>query len=471
MTNESISRRWLIFSTVGIGVFMSTLDSSIVNVALPVIMDEFGSTLSTVEWVMMIYLLTVSSLLMSFGRLSDIRGRRWVYTRGLLVFSLGSLCCGLSVNAVSLIASRAFQGLGAAMIMSCTQAIVVETFPPSQRGKSLGTLGAVVASGLTLGPALGGWILQVSSWQTIFYINIPIGLITAFAASRILKGGISDVMRSESFDRSGAILMTLATGTFLFVITHGYEWGYDSIPILCLSGSFVLSFAGLVWQELRCPSPLFPPYLLKIRLFTLPVLALTILFVGLFTVIFLMPFFLTHPCGFPSGKTGLFMMTPFAFLFVIAPLAGNLSDRIGSRILCTIGMSILSLSFYFLSNLKPGMPDFSIAWPLALSGIGVALFTAPNNSLIMGSVPPKYMGIAAGTVATVRNLGMVLGIALAGTVFNSVFKSLSGGEILRGYYPELEPIYMAAFRAAMRAGGLAGLIGIFVTFIRGKEKE
>jgi len=465
------SRRWLIFFTVAVGVFMSTLDGSIVNIALPTIMAEFGSTLSTVEWVMMVYLLTVSSLLMSFGRLSDIRGRRWVYTRGLIVFSLGSLCCALSVNAVSLIASRAFQGLGAAMIMSCTQAIVVETFPPSQRGKSLGTLGAVVASGLTTGPALGGWILEISSWQTIFYINIPIGLITAFAAGRILKGGVSDVIRSETFDRAGAVLMSLSTGTFLFVITHGYEWGYDSIPILCLEVSFFISLTALIWQELHSPMPLFPPSLLKIRLFTLPVLALMILFSGLFTVIFLMPFFLMHPCGFPAGKTGLIMMTPFAFLFVIAPLAGNLSDRIGSRLLCTLGMSILSLSFFFLAKLKPGMPIFSIAWPLAMSGIGVALFTAPNNSLIMGSVPPKYMGIAAGTVATVRNLGMVLGIALAGTIFNSVFHSLSGGETLRNYRTELEPVYMAAFHQAMMAGGMVAGIGILISFIRGSEKK
>ncbi|MEE4354961.1 MAG: MFS transporter [Desulfococcaceae bacterium] len=468
---EVSSRKWFVFLLVGIGVFMSTLDGSIVNIALPAIMADVGSSLSTVQWVMMIYLLTVSSLLMSFGRLSDIRGRRWVYSRGLILFSLGSLCCAFSLTAFSLIFSRAFQGLGAAMIMSCTQAIVVETFPPSERGRSLGMMGAVVASGLSAGPALGGWILHISSWQTIFLINVPIGLITALLVNRILKGGISDRTRSEPFDWAGALLMTLTTGSSLFVITHAYEWGYLSIPILCLSGTCIISLIALILQEKKTESPLFHPSLLKIRLFTLPVFSLMILFAGLFTVIFLMPFFLMHPCGFPPGKTGFIMVTPFIFLFLFAPLSGSLSDRIGSRFLCTLGMGIMSLSFFFLAELRPEMSLFSIALPLMLSGIGVAVFIAPNNSTVMGAVPPQFMGVAAGTVATVRNLGMVLGIALAGTIFNSIFFKLSGGLRFQSYTPEMLPVYMAAFRHAMLAGGILSAAGIVITYLRGPDRK
>ena len=293
---------------VAVGVFMSTLDGSIVNIALPAIMADLRAPLTTVEWVMLIYLLTISSLLLSFGRLSDIRGRRWVYTRGLIVFSAGSLFCGLAREAGWLIAARAFQGLGAAMIMSCTQAIVVEAFPASERGRAMGMIGAVVASGLTVGPALGGFILHVFNWQTIFYINIPIGILTAIAAAVLLRGSPSDKKRPERFDLAGAFLLALSTGTFLYVVTHGYKDGYASPTILVLAGVAVLSAAGLVWNEFHVDHPIISPSLLKIRLFTLPVAAAMILFAGLFTIVFMMPFYLMHPRGFSENQAGYLMV-------------------------------------------------------------------------------------------------------------------------------------------------------------------
>ena len=173
---------WLIFSLVAIGIFMATLDGSIVNIALPSIMTDFEVELATIQWVVMIYLLTVTSLLLSFGRLSDIRGRRIVYSLGLFLFSFGSLFCGLAQSAQWLIISRFFQGLGAAMTMACTPALIVDTFPETERGRALGMMGSVVASGLTAGPVLGGLLIHYFSWRAIFYINIPIGLLTAAAA-------------------------------------------------------------------------------------------------------------------------------------------------------------------------------------------------------------------------------------------------------------------------------------------------
>ncbi|WP_373498657.1 MFS transporter [Desulfococcus sp.] len=463
--------KWTVFVVVAVGVFMSTLDGSIVNIALPTIMHDLSVPLSTVEWVMMIYLLTVSSLLLSFGRLSDIRGRRWVYTRGLGAFSAGSLCCALADNAWWLIGSRAFQGVGAAMVMSCTQAIVADAFPESERGKALGTLGAVVASGLMVGPALGGWILHIASWPFIFWINIPIGVATALYANRLLKSGGCDGVRRESFDGWGALLLALCTGALLAAVTHGYDWGYASFPFLSLMALSLLAALGLIFQEGRVRFPLISPSLLRIRLFALPVLAAMILFAGLFTIIFLMPFFLIHPCGFSSRETGLIMVTPFVFLFLFAPVSGALSDRLGSRWLCTTGMVILTAAFVLLSRLEPDFSKLQIAWRMAVSGIGVAMFIAPNNAEVMSAVPSNFMGVAAGTVATVRNLGMVTGIALAGTLFNSVFYSLNGGLPLTVYRPELEPVFMAAFRFAMMSGVAIGGAGILVTFLRGPDRR
>ncbi len=463
--------KWLVFVLVAVGIFMSTLDGSIVNVALPTIMSDLSANLSTVEWVMMIYLLTVSSLLLSFGRLSDIKGRRWVYSRGLLVFSAGSLLCGTARTALWLIGARAFQGVGAAMIMACTPALVADTFPAEERGRALGMVGAVVASGLTLGPALGGWILDLFSWQVIFYINIPIGLATGLLVSRILKGGPADISRPEAFDWAGAVLMVLCFGPLLLALTHAYEWGYAGPATLGLTGLSLASLVGLAIVETRTPQPLVAPGILAIRRFTLPLISAMILFAGLFTMVFLMPFFLMHPAGFSVARTGYFMVAPFGVLFLISPLSGTLSDRIGSRLLCTLGMAVLAAALLLLAQLTPGASAFSIAARMALAGVGTAVFIAPNTSTIMGAVPPKRVGVAAATVAAARNLGMVLGIAMAGTIFNTVFHHLSGGDHFSGYEPGMAETFMAAFSSAMSAGAAVALAGVGISYLRGAEEE
>ena len=242
--------KWLIFSLVAVGIFMSTLDGSIVNVALPTIMAELGVPLTTVKWVVVIYLLTISSLLLSFGRLSDMRGRRWVYSRGLAVFSLGSLLCGLSPGALWLIASRALQGVGAAMIMACTPALVVDVFPAAERGRALGMVGTVVAAGLTMGPALGGMLLQFFPWRVIFYINVPVGIAAVLATLRVLKRG-SETTSQETFDWPGSILLAVCFTALLIVLSRSNEWGYTSPQTLALTGVFVVSAIFLIRQETR----------------------------------------------------------------------------------------------------------------------------------------------------------------------------------------------------------------------------
>lgn len=265
--------KWLVFSLVAVGVFMSTLDSSIVNIALPVIMDDFQVSLSVIEWVPMIYLLTVSSLLLTFGRLSDIEGKRLVYCLGFIVFSLGSLLCGLAASAAWLIAARSFQGAGAAMLMACSPALVVDAFPVKERGRALGMVGTVVAAGLTTGPALGGLILEHFSWPVIFFINIPIGAAATTAASIVLKR-IGENRSKEPPDWTGAALLIVCLSSFLTGLTHIYDcWGLlSSGTVMCFT---VLIATGLllVRVETRITYPIFDPSLLKIRLFSLPVLS------------------------------------------------------------------------------------------------------------------------------------------------------------------------------------------------------
>jgi EmrB/QacA subfamily drug resistance transporter len=463
--------KWLVFSLVAVGIFMSTLDGSIVNVALPTIMKDFGTPMATVEWVMMIYLLTVSALLLPFGRLSDIRGRRWVYSRGLLVFSAGSLLCGAAPGALFLIGARAFQGVGAAMVMACTPALVADAFPPAERGRALGMVGTVVASGLTLGPALGGWIIELFSWPVIFYINIPIGSVTAVIVDRLLRGGAADVQRPEAFDWAGAAFLLVWLSTALVAITHAYEWGATSVRVFVLAGVSAAALVGLVVVERRVSHPIVEPSLLTARLFVFPLASATILFIGLFSMVFLMPFFMQHPAGFSVSHTGHLMITPFVFLFAVSPVSGWLYDRMGSRLLCTLGMAILAAALLALSRLTPAAGDLDIAWRMGLAGLGTAIFISPNSAAIIGAVPPARRGLAASTVATARNLGMVLGIALAGATFNAAFAAASGGGHFETYRPEIAPIFMAAYRRAMMAGAIAAGLGVIASWLRGPERS
>src|SRR5210317_159795 len=263
-------QNWLTFLMVAIGIFMATLDGSIVNIALPSIMADFEVPLATIQWVPMIYLLTVTSLLLSFGRLSDIRGRRIVYSFGLCLFALGSLFCGLAPSAHMLIGARFFQGLGAAMTMACTPAMLVDTFPEKERGRAIGMMGSVVASGLTAGPVLGGLLIHYFSWQAIFYINVPIGLLTAAGVFFLLKGSKADITRPETFDWPGAALLAILLGSLLMAITHAYDWGYFSLSIISLITISFLAALSLLYVETRVRHPILSRTLFAVRLFSMP---------------------------------------------------------------------------------------------------------------------------------------------------------------------------------------------------------
>ncbi len=459
----------MVFILVAIGVFMCTLDSSIVNIAVPTIMDDFDVRLPVVQWVVMAYLLTVSALLLCFGRLSDIRGRQWVYMRGMVVFTIGSALCGTAPGAAWLIVARALQGVGAAMIMACTPALVVDHFPPMERGRALGIVGTIVATGLTAGPALGGAILSVASWRYIFYINIPVGVAAVALSIRILGGGREKVSSGESFDWAGAALLAISLGALLTGLSRGSEWGYLSARTLAFLAVFAVCAPVLIAVELKSEHPVLDPDLFKNRLFSLSMLAAMLLFLSLFVVVFLMPFYLLKPGGFTEQAAGIMMTIPFVFLFVMSPFSGYLSDKVGSRILCTAGMAVMAISLYSLARLPLSAGAVAIAWRLSLAGLGASLFLPPNSAAALSSVPDNRRGIASATVATARNLGMVVGVALAGAVFDWTFAAQSGGRTLKEYGPELSGAFMSAFHAATLAGAVVAAGAVAVAWLRGPD--
>jgi MFS family permease len=344
----------------------------------------------------------------------------------------------------------------------------VDVFPIAERGRALGLVGMVVAAGLTTGPALGGLILEHFSWRAIFYINIPIGVVVTVAALRIL-GGMEIKRRPEPLDWRGALLLVVCFSAFITGLSHLHTWGVLSASTGLTALLFLAGAAALVRVETRSAHPIFDPSLLTIRLFVLPVAAAVILFISLFFITFLMPFYMVHPLGFTMQRVGITMMIPFVFLFVVSPLSGSLSDRMGSRWLCTLGMALLAASLFLLAGLTVDATLPDMAWRLALAGIGIAVFISPNSAAAMSAVPPRQRGLASGAVATARNLGMVVGVALAGLIFNGTFRHLNGGQDLKIYSSSLQSPFMAAFQRAMLAGAAVAALGVVVAYLRGRD--
>lgn len=462
-------KKWKVFFLVATSIFMSTLDSSIVNVALPFMMQNLQTNMTTIQWVVVIYLMTVSSLLLSFGRLSDIRGKKQVYVLGFTIFIIGSGACGFAPNPLVLICARGLQGIGASMLMACSPALVVDAFPPQERGKALGLIGAVVAAGLTTGPVLGGFILEYLSWRSIFYINIPIGLIAVVLGVKILDTDYFSKGSNEPLDKAGSLLLILVISSLVVLMTQLDNWGIFSTRSVVLAVICLFAGTGFVFNELKTRYPLFDMALLKIRLFVFPVVSAGLMFAGLFIIVFMMPFYLTYPCGFAASKTGIIMIVPFLFLLFVSPVSGILYNRFGSRKLCLLGMGFMGLSQFSLMYIQPDMPVMSILWRIGLSGLGTALFVSPNNTAIMSSVSVSRRGIASGTVATARNLGMVIGVAMAGLVFSSSFLEFTNGIALENYAKEMEPWFMVSFRRTMAMGVFLSVFGLVITFFRGPE--
>ncbi len=462
-------KKWIIFCLVATSIFMSTLDSSIVNIALPYIMQDLKTDLQTIQWVVLIYLIVVSCLLLSFGRLSDIIGRKLVYITGFAIFATGSLFCGAASGAATLIFARALQGCGAAMLMACSPALIVDVFPVQERGKALGMVGAVVAAGFTTGPVIGGILLEYLSWQYIFYINIPIGIGAAVGAMLVLKGEYAAKGSSEPMDIRGSLLLIITISSLIIFMTQLSHWGLISILSLLSASISILAGIGFVINEEKSKYPLFDMKLLKIKLFIFPVISSTILFAALFIIIFMMPFFLTYPCGFSAYKTGMIMIAPFIFLLFFSPVAGIMYDRFHSRNLCMAGMGIVLLSLLSLMTIQPSMSNISILWRLSLAGLGTALYISPNNTAIMSCIPLQRRGTASGAVATARNLGMVVGVALAGLIFSTSFANLTNGASLENYLAQMEPYFMISFKKTMAMGAIISALGLFITWARGKE--
>ncbi len=415
----NLETKWLVLLAVGIGTFMSALDGSVVNAILPVIQEYFKTDVSTVEWVVTIYLLVVSGLLLTFGRLGDLRGNKRVYVWGFVIFVVGSIFSGLSPAPSYLIAARVVQALGAAMLFANSPAILTKTFPASQRGQALGLQGTMTYLGLTTGPFLGGWLADQFGWHAVFFINVPIGILATWLSWRVIPTDLGSE-RKEQFDLTGSFTFMIGLVLLLLALNQGQEWGWFSSVTIGLVIASVFILAVFVWIEQHAQAPMLDLRLFRSRLFNMATISPILNYICIYSVLFLMPFYLIEGRGLTPAQAGLILTAQPLAMAVMAPLAGTLSDRIGSQIPTTLGMLILAAGLFLLSHVTPTSPFSFVIVSLVITGLGPGIFVAPNNSALMGAAPRNRQGIASGVLALARNVGMVLGVGLAGAVFTTI---------------------------------------------------
>lgn len=443
---------------------MSTLDSSIVNVALPTISGQLHSDLSVLQWVITAYLLTISSLLPVFGRVADLIGRKKVYSFGFIIFTLGSILCGLSSNIWFLVGMRIFQAIGASMIMSNSAAIITANFPPKERGRALGLTGTVVALGSLSGPAIGGLLIGVASWRSIFYINLPIGII-GYIASQMILPEDKPQHGEETFDSLGAVFFALGMISLLFALNNGQDWGWTS-PSILLGLSFGVILLGWFFRwETKVTHPMIDLSLFRNRPFLMGNLSGFLSFAAMFTNTMLMPFYLQHILNYHPAQVGL-MMSAFPIVMAfIAPISGHVSDRVGPVALTTGGLLITALGLFYLTSVNATSTALQILPGLLIMGLGSGMFQSPNNSSVMSSVPKPKLGLAGGISALVRNVGMVVGIALSVTLFeNRQAAALRG--ISQATAAQQTSAFLNAYHAVLFVGAIIAVVAAFISLNR-----
>lgn len=398
---------------------MSALDASVVNTILPVIRQTFGADVATIQWVVTAYLLVVSGLLLSFGRLGDLQGHKRVYAAGFTVFIASSVLCGLSPTPLALIGFRALQAIGGAMLFANSSAIITKNFPPHRRGQALGALATMTYLGLTTGPPLGGFLTGVYSWRAVFYINVPIGLAALLLTWRFVPGDSGD-RREERFDLLGAAAFMLGLVLLLLALNQGHAWGWGSATILGLLVVALTALAAFVVIEKRVSSPMLDLSLFGRPVFSAATGSAVLNYIAVYSIVFLMPFYLIQGRGLSPARAGILFVVQSITMAIVAPLSGTLSDRIGSRIPAAVGMTTLAAGLLLLSRLGLYTPLSYVAVTLLVSGLGTGIFISPNNSALMGAAPRNRQGIAAGILAEARNVGMVLGVGLSGAIFTTV---------------------------------------------------
>ena len=428
--------KWWVYAAVATGLIVTVMDQSGVGIAMPRIADHFGADIPTVQWITLGYVLTTSAFLLPMGRVSGIVGRERVYLAGLVFFMVLAGVAGSSRVLPMLLAAKALQGVGAAAIQANAMAMVIGGFPMAERGRAVGFYMTIIGTGSIGGPVIGGLLVSGLGWRSVFFAAIPAGFIALLMGLMVLKRATPsrrDGQRGISFDWVGAVLSSAAMTLFLLSMTNAHRIGWTSPPIVIGLGLAVLLLIVFVQWERRVSDPMLDVGLFRSRLFSMGVAARFLSFLGSSATFFLMPFYLIQILDYPASRAGLLMVPGSISLALVGPLAGRLSDRVGTRWLAVLGLVLSASAMITFSRLDADSQPLHVVLGMVLSGTGAGIFSSANTSAIMSSLGRERYGIVAALLSVTRTTASVTGVATATTIIAIAMASA-------GYAPSLGAI-------------------------------
>jgi EmrB/QacA subfamily drug resistance transporter len=453
-------RRWWVLGAMVFGLFMPILDNLIVNVALPTIRRELDASVASLQWIVDAYILTFAAAMLTGGALGDLYGRKRVFMLGLVVFSAASLLCGLSGSTSQLIAFRALQGLGAAMLLPCSLSIITATFHGGERGAAIGIWAAFSGVAVAIGPIVGGYLVEHVSWQSVFFVNVPTGVVGLVLTALVVPES-KDATSSRRVDVPGILTGTPGIFFLVYALIEGNVRGWTDGAILAFFGLSAVCLAAFLRIEARSSSPMLPLSFFRIPTFSAANVVAAAVFFAMFGTTFFLTLYLQNVEGYSPVAAGIRLFPFTAMILVVAPVSGRLSDRFGSRWLMTFGTLTAAIGMLLLTRTEPGSPYVSVLLPAFVTlGTGMATTMAPMTSAVMGSVHPRHAGVASAATNTSRQIGGVLGIAVLGAVVTSAFRRGFVARLMAAGLPAGEAVAVAA-QAGSRAstGEAAGAAG------------
>ena len=463
MSNKSL--KWTIFVITAIGNFIAMLDSTTVNLALYPMSVDLHVSMSQIQWVMIAYMLVLTVFLPFFGKLGDIFPKNKLYSTGFALFALGAFLNTTANNFGLLIAYRCLEALCASIMLSNAQAIIASIFKNEKRGKALGLNGCIVALGGMSGPAIGGVLINYYGWHSVFFPCIPVALAGAYYSYKMLPHIVKTDRKNFKFDYKGFIYFTVSLFALLLAIAEGHTWGWNSLKIILL-GIIALVFGVLFYiRDHKINYPLIDFSLFKIKTFTYGNLGVMTSYMAMYTNSILLPFFLQEILKYNALLTGLLILPYSVTLSFIAPVAGRLSGKYGSRYLTLAGPIVFITALLMFTLYDKNCAMWQIVLASGIMGIGNGLFQSPSNNAIMTSVTPNELGLASGILALSRNMGNILGVAVTITLFET-FRNM-----LLEYGEIYDTAFLISYRTTMCFGILFGLACFLFAFIAHKPQK
>ena len=421
------NRRWWTLGALCFALFMIMLDNTVVNVALPAIRADLGISVSELEWTVAAYALTFASLLLTGGKLGDLLGRRKIFIVGLTVFTLSSLACGLSSTAPQLISARAVQGIGAALMMPATLSIISHTFHARERGMAIGIWAGVSALALAIGPLLGGIITEHISWNWIFYVNVPIGVLAVIAAIVVVPES-KDTSHEQRLDLPGLLTSGIGLLALVYALIEGHQYGWTSARILGLFAIAVVALGSFVLLEMHQRLPMLDLSLFRNGTFAGANIVAILVTLAMFGIFVFFPIYMQTIRGWSPIQAGAALLPWTVMIVIFAPIAGKLSDRVGSRWLMAGGMTVVAACCLLLSTVTLHSTFWHMLPAFLLGGLGMSFVMTPMSAAAMGAAPVAKAGVASGVLNTFRQVGVALGIAITGAIVaNRAASAAAGG--------------------------------------------